>query len=70
MKTPKTLTILECRLCGGSYYIGKQRLTLYPGDENELPDELSIIVRKVSRCTSCKQREDRTLGGKRKKFKR
>lgn len=70
MKIPKTLTLIECRRCRGSYYGGDQRLTLHPGTEKELPDELSIMVRKVALCTSCKEREDRTPGGKRKKFER
>lgn len=70
MKTPKTLTLIECRRCRGTYFSGEQRLTLYPGTEKELPDEVAVIVRKVSRCTSCKQMEDRTLGGKRKRLER
>lgn len=70
MKTPKTLTLIECRRCGGTYYSGEQKLTLYPGTESELPDEVAVIVRKVARCTSCKQAEDRTRGGKRKRFER
>ena len=70
MKTPKTLTMIECRKCGGNYYAGEKKLTLYPGTENELPDEIAVLVRKVSTCTSCKEREDRTRGGKRKRFER
>jgi hypothetical protein len=70
MKTPKTLKLIECRKCHGSYYGGTERMSLHPGNEKELPDELAIIVRKVSLCQSCKEREDRTVGGKRKKFER
>jgi len=70
MKTPKTLAMIECRRCGGTYFAGDQKLTLHPGTETELPDELAIMVRKVAQCTSCKQHEDRTYGGKKKKFDR
>jgi hypothetical protein len=70
MKTPKTLSVIECRKCGGSYYAGKHRITLHPGTEDELPDELSFVIRKVSACVSCRQQEDRTKGGKRKRFER
>ena len=70
MRTPKTIDLIECRKCGGSYFSGKQRVTLLPGNESELPDEIYVIVRKVAACTSCKQREDRTSGGRRKRFER
>jgi hypothetical protein len=66
----KTLEIIECRRCGGSYYGGKTKLVLAPGNETTLPDELYMIVRKVPMCTSCKEREDRTRGGRRKRFER
>lgn len=70
MKTPKTIDVIECRRCNGSYYAGKQRVTLHPGTEDELPDELYFAIRKVALCTSCKEREDRTKGGRRKRFER
>jgi len=70
MRMPKTVSLIECRLCGGSYFGGDKKITLHPGDEDKLPDEISILVRKVARCTSCKQLEDRTKGGRRKKFER
>lgn len=70
MKEPKVLKIIECRRCGGSFVANDKKITLDPGSHTELPDELSILVRKVQRCLSCKQLEDRTLGGKRKKFTR
>lgn len=68
MKTPKTLVLIECRLCRGTYFGGDQRLTLHPGSEKELPDEIAVVVRKIARCTSCKEAVDRTRGGKRKRF--
>jgi hypothetical protein len=70
METPKTLVLIECRNCNGTYFGGSQRLTLRPGNEKELPDEIAIIVRKVSKCTSCKEREDRTRGGKKQRYER
>jgi hypothetical protein len=70
MTTPKTLILIECRNCNGTYYGGEQRLTLYPGSEEQLPDEVAVLVRKVPRCTSCKQVEDRTKGGQRKRYER
>ena len=70
MKTPKTLTIIECRRCGGAYFGGDQKLTLVPGDEHELPDELAIVLRKVARCVSCQEQQDRTHGGPKKRFER
>lgn len=70
MRMPKTLSMIECRTCRGTMYGGSEKLILKPGTATELPDELSIIVRKVARCVSCKQREDRTAGGKRKRFER
>lgn len=60
----KTVEVIECRLCGGSYFSGKTKVILYPGNENRLPDELSFLVRKVSKCVNCKQHEHRTKGGK------
>jgi ribosomal protein L44E len=70
MKTPKTIELIECRKCSGQYFSGSVRVTLLPGNENELPDEVYVIVRKVAACASCKEREDRTQGGRRKKFER
>lgn len=60
----KTLLLIECRHCGGSYYAGEQKLILNPGTTTELPDELNIVVRKVPRCLTCKQQADRTIGSK------
>lgn len=70
MRTPKTLFLIECRTCGGSYFGGDTKVTLNPGTPELLPDEVSITVRKVSRCLSCKAREDRTRGGMRKRYDR
>jgi len=70
MKTPKTVVLIECRTCNGCYYGGDQNITLHAGDERTLPDEISVVSRRVSKCQSCKEREDRTYGGKRKKFER
>lgn len=70
MKTPKTVKLIECRKCSGTYYAGDQKVTLSPGDETELPDEISIMVRKIGACTSCQERENRTNGGQRKRFER
>ena len=70
MGTPKTLKLIECRRCNGTYFVGDQKLTLSPGNETELPDEVAVIVRKVAQCISCKQHEDRTRGGQRKRFER
>ena len=66
----KTLSIIECRCCGGSFFNGEARLTLMPGNEDGLPDEISVLVRKIARCTGCKEREDRTRGGRKKKYER
>lgn len=70
MKTPKTVILIECRKCGGSYFGGDQKIVLSPGSEKELPDEIAIIVRKIAICMSCKQYEDRTRGGQKTRFSR
>lgn len=70
MKTPKTLVLIECRNCNGSYYGGDTKLILNPCTESELPDEISFVIRKIAKCVSCKQREDRTHGGSKKRFER
>jgi len=70
MKTPKTIMVISCRSCGGEYYGNDERITLHPGDESALPDELTIIVKKIARCTGCKLIEERTKGGKRKRIQR
>lgn len=66
-KDPKTLLIIECKTCGAEYFGNDERLTLHPGDENELPDTLTVIVKRVGRCSVCKVKEDRTKGGKKKR---
>ena len=68
-KTPKTVNIIACRKCGGEYFANDTRITLHPGDEHELPDEITIIVRKVARCSGCKVIEDRTRGGMNKRMR-
>ncbi len=70
MKTPKTLVLIECRHCGGSYYGGDSKLVLNPSTESDLPDEIAFVIRKISKCMSCKQREDRTYGGRKQRFER
>jgi hypothetical protein len=70
MKTPKTISIIECRRCGGSYYGGETKVVLNPGTEDELPDELYILVRKIGRCIGCKEGAPRTRAGRRTKFER
>ena len=64
MKTPKTLFLIECRACKGSYYGGDTKLVLHPGNENEQPDEISFVIRKVSKCSTCKQLSERQRGHK------
>lgn len=68
MKTPKTLFLVECRNCNGCYYGGNVKLVIYPGSETEEPDEIAITVRKVSRCKTCKEDNERTRSSKRPKF--
>lgn len=70
MKPPKTVVLIECRRCNGCYFGGDSKVTLSPATEHDLPDEVSILVRKVGTCLSCKQHEDRTRGGQRKRFER
>ena len=67
---PKTIPIIECRNCNGSYYAGTQKLVLNPGSENELPDELYFSIRKIGLCMGCKERENRTKGGSHKRLER
>lgn len=64
MKTPKTITLIECRNCQGCYYGGDTKIALHPGTEREQPDEIYIITRKISKCSTCKERDARTKGGK------
>lgn len=66
----KTIVLIECKTCGGSYYGGQKKVVLVPGNESELPDEVEFVVRKVARCSSCKEREDRTRGGIKRRFDR
>ena len=66
----KTLKLIECRACGGTFYAGDYDIKITAGTENKFPDELYIVVRKISRCLSCKQHEDRTYGAKKKRYER
>lgn len=66
-KDPKTLLIIECKKCGVEYFGNEERLTLHPGDENESPDTLTVIVKRIAKCSVCKTREDRTKGGAKKR---
>jgi Zn finger protein HypA/HybF involved in hydrogenase expression len=63
MKTPKTLFVIECRKCGGSYFGDDKKLVLNPGSEHEQPDEISFTIRKVAKCPTCKEHDDRTKNG-------
>lgn len=67
-KEPKTLLVIECKMCGAEYFGNEERLTLHPGDENELPDTLTIIPKRIARCSVCKARTDRTKGGNKKRY--
>lgn len=69
MRETKTIVLIECRLCNGCYFGGDTKVILHPGDEKELPDEIYIMTKKVARCQSCIENEDRTRGGNRKKFR-
>jgi hypothetical protein len=64
----KTIEVIECRHCRGSYFAGKTRITLHPGNEDKLPDELSFMIRKIPKCENCKQDENRTKGRKAKRI--
>lgn len=70
MRTPKTLPVIECRMCNGIYFAGDTKVTINPANENDGGDEINIVVKKVARCTSCAQKEDRTLGGRKIRFER
>ena len=64
MQDPKVLKIISCRKCNGEYYGGEHILTLKPGTIDKLPDEISVIVRKIPACQGCKEQVDRTRGSK------
>ena len=68
MKTPKTIVLIECGNCKGCHYGGDAKLVLNPGNETEQPDEIYIITRKVARCQTCKEGDDRTKGGRRSRY--
>lgn len=68
MKTPKTITLIECSMCRGCYYGGQLKVTLLPGSEKEQPDEVYIITRKIAKCPTCKEGDDRTKSGRRNKY--
>ena len=70
MKIPKTLEVINCKTCGGEYFGNDTKLILNPGNENELPDEITVILRKIRACQGCKVREGRTKGGRNKRFER
>lgn len=61
----KTLVVIKCKRCHASYYGGLQKLSLSPGSSSELPDELSVIERKVSHCTYCEIQLRRSDNGRR-----
>jgi hypothetical protein len=69
MDEPKNLIIIRCRTCNGEYYGNATRMTLHPGTEDNLADEISITVRKVAKCLGCKERIDRTRGGMKRQSK-
>lgn len=56
----KVIKIIECRLCGQEYYVGEDTVKLVAFDE------ISIVVRRISKCSECLKREGRTPGGTKK----
>lgn len=57
----KTLTVIECRTCGASYYSGTKRISIEP------LEDLELIVRSTNHCEQCKLQEDRSSGAKNKR---
>jgi hypothetical protein len=54
-------------MCRGEYFGNSTRLTLHPGTESKLPDEVAITMKTVAQCSGCKESIDRTRGAKNKK---
>ena len=50
----KTISIIECRMCGQQYYNDSQKITLHPDDL------VALGIRTISRCSACKQTQERT----------
>jgi hypothetical protein len=50
----KTLSLIECKCCNGTFLSDSQPVIINPAEE------IAVIVRKVSYCSSCKAHEGRT----------
>jgi hypothetical protein len=63
-----TIKLIECKLCGAQYYGGESDVKLKAGNERTEPTELYFTKLRVSKCSTCKQAEDRTKAGHKKKL--
>lgn len=50
----KTILLIECKCCNSTYFGELSPVTIEP------EEQLSVIVRKVSYCSDCKTRSNRT----------
>jgi len=58
----KQLIIVECKTCFIKFNGEDARISIGPHEEIE------VIIRRIAKCSQCKQFEDRTMGGRNKRF--
>ena len=63
-----TIKLILCKLCGIQYYGGDEDIKLKAGNERIKPTELYFTKLSVAKCANCKQADDRTRAGRKKRL--
>lgn len=58
----KELVIIECKTCFAKYNGEDELVRIEPFEE------VDLILRRIAKCSACKQAADRTIAGKKKKL--
>ena len=56
----KTISLVECRTCGGKIIMEEKPVTLQP------EEEIDFLIKTVMKCTGCKRAELRSPSGPKK----
>lgn len=59
----KTMIIVECRSCAAKTFSEDKEITISPNEE------VDFVIKTISKCTSCKARENRSITGSKKPLK-
>jgi hypothetical protein len=59
-----TVQIIECKTCYAKYLGSDERISI------GAYEEVDLIVRRIAKCSECKQRENRSVSGPKKRFQR